>query len=49
MGECLRESRRMVIGELERLITASDLGERVKENMKRLMAQNESWLNMKEG
>ena len=43
------ESRRMVIGELERLMAASDLSERVKENMKRLMDRNESWLNTKEG
>lgn len=43
------ESQRMVAGKLERLIATSDLNERVKENMKKLMARNETWLNVKEG
>ena len=43
------ESQRMVAGKLERLIATSDLSERVKENMKKLMARNETWLNAKEG
>ncbi len=42
------EYQRMVAGKLERLIATSDLSERVKENMKKLMARNENWLNMKE-
>ena len=43
------ESQRMVTGKLERLIATSDLSERVKENMKKLIARNETWLNTKEG
>jgi hypothetical protein len=43
------ESQRMVAGKLERLIATSGLNERVKENMKKLMARNETWLNVKEG
>ena len=43
------ESQRMVAGKLERLIATSDLNERVKENMKKLMVRNETWLNVKEG
>ncbi|WP_259322029.1 hypothetical protein [Bacteroides stercorirosoris] len=43
------ESQRMVAGKLERLIATSDLSERVKENMKKLIARNETWLNTKEG
>lgn len=43
------ESQRMVSGKLERLIATSDLSERVKENMKKLIARNETWLNTKEG
>ena len=39
----------MVTGKLERLIATSDLSERVKENMKKLIARNETWLNTKEG
>lgn len=42
------ETQRQISAKLERLIVTADLDERVKENMKNLIARNDGWLKTKE-
>lgn len=43
------DDRRQISARLERLMATADISERVKENMKKLIARNEGWLKTREG